>query len=386
MGALLGPKAPADHAIIMLLGVRRPDRGEAWLFGHPPHLPQSRSDVGATPQDTGFPFALTVSEVVELVRTHYPQPLPTATVLKRFGLLDLAHRQTGGLSGGERRPLPVALAFSGNPGAVFLDEPTTGLDVEARHGLWAVTRGYVQDEGTVLLTTHNMDEAEALASRVVVLDHGQKLTEGSVEAIRARVQLTRVRFQAEGLPQLPGIVQIEQENRLYTLYTTDADVLVRDLVRQGVAFAGIRSTRTLSSIVASCTSRQPTRPSPSMWLPAASVGGTTGTQRHRRTGLSSAGLRSRIARLSEVHLIAICWPSTPRLARCYGSKRRRTTINASSGTVQWRNQSSRPMVATVTATSTDLVFTGELNGDFAPGTAKKWPTDSRSSKRLWARQ
>ena len=252
----------------------------------------------------------------------------------------------------------MALAFAGNPGAVFLDEPTTGLDVEARHGLWAVIRGYVRDGGTVLLTTHNMDEAEALASRVVVIDHGQILTEGSVEAIRARVQLTRVRFQAEGLPQLPGIVQIEQENRLYTLYTTDADALVRDLVRQGVAFAGIRSTRTLSSIVASCTSRQPTRPSPSMWLPAASVGGTTGTQRHRRTGLSSAGLRSRIARLSEVHLMAICWPSTPRLARCYGSKRRRTTINASSGTVQWRNQSSRPMVATVTATSTDLVFTG----------------------------
>jgi ABC-2 type transport system ATP-binding protein len=177
--------------------------------------------------------------VVELVRTHYPQPLSTAVVLERFSLLDLAQRQTGGLSGGERRRLAVALAFAGNPRAVFLDEPTTGLDVEARHGLWAVIRGYVRDGGTVLLTTHNMDEAEALASRVVVIDHGQILTESSVEAIRARVQLTRVRFRAEGLPQLPGILQIEQENQLYTLYTTDADVLVRDLVRQGVAFAGL---------------------------------------------------------------------------------------------------------------------------------------------------
>jgi ABC-2 type transport system ATP-binding protein len=238
--ALLGPNgAGKTTTISILLGVRRPDRGEAWLFGYPPHLPQSRRKVGATPQDTGFPGALTVAEVVELVRTHYQQHVPTAAVLERFGLLDLAHRQTGGLSGGQKRRLAVALAFAGNPQAVFLDEPTTGLDVEARHGLWAVIRGYARDGGTVLLTTHNMDEAEALASRVVVLDHGQILTEGSVEAIKARVQLTRVRFQAEGLPQLPGIVQIEQEDRLYTLYTTDADVLVRDLVRQGVAFTGL---------------------------------------------------------------------------------------------------------------------------------------------------
>jgi ABC-2 type transport system ATP-binding protein len=238
--ALLGPNGAGKTTTInILLGVRRPDRGEAWLFGHPPHLPQSRSHVGATPQDTGFPGALTVTEVVELVRTHYPLPLPTDAVLERFGLLNLAHRQTGGLSGGEKRRLAVALAFSGNPRAVFLDEPTTGLDVEVRHAVWTAIRSYVRDGGTVLLTTHNMDEAEALASRVVVLDHGQILAEGSVEAIKARVQLTRVRFRAEGLPQLSGIVQSEQENRLYTLYTTDADVLVRDLVRQEVAFAGL---------------------------------------------------------------------------------------------------------------------------------------------------
>jgi hypothetical protein len=87
--------------------------------------------VGATPQDTGFPGALAVTEVVDLVRTHYPQPLSTAAVLERFALLDLAQRQTGGLSSGQKRRLAVALAFAGNPGAIFLDEPTTGLDVEA---------------------------------------------------------------------------------------------------------------------------------------------------------------------------------------------------------------------------------------------------------------
>jgi ABC-2 type transport system ATP-binding protein len=88
--ALLGPNgAGKTTTISILLGVRRPDRGEAWLFGYPPHLPQSRSDVGATPQETEFSSPLTVSEVVELVRTHYRQPLPSAAVLERFGLLNL---------------------------------------------------------------------------------------------------------------------------------------------------------------------------------------------------------------------------------------------------------------------------------------------------------
>jgi ABC-2 type transport system ATP-binding protein len=100
-------------------------------------------------------------------------------------------------------------------------------------------RSYVQDGGTVLLTTHNMEESEALATRVVIIDHGQILTESSVEAIRARVHLTRVRFRAEFLPTLPGVVQAAGDNGVYTLYTTDADTLVRELVRHEVAFAGL---------------------------------------------------------------------------------------------------------------------------------------------------
>lgn len=241
--ALLGPNgAGKTTAISIILGRRRPDQGEARLFGLNPCLLQSRRQVGATPQETGFPKTLTVKEIVELVRSHYSKPLPIGELIERFGLLGLERRQAGGLSGGQQRRLAVALAFAGNPEAVFLDEPTTGLDVEARRAIWQAIREYVQKGGTVLLTTHYMEEAEALAMRVVVINQGQVVAEGSVEEIKSQMGLKRVRFKtdkAEILSKLPGVERIEEKNGIYTLYTTDADELVRNLVRQNVDFENL---------------------------------------------------------------------------------------------------------------------------------------------------
>jgi ABC-2 type transport system ATP-binding protein len=238
--ALLGPNgAGKTTALSILLGRRRPDRGEVRLFGRDPRLPQTRSRIGATPQDIGFPWTLTVAEIIDLVRVHYPAPLTRQEVLERFGLAGLERRQTGGLSGGQRRRLAVALAFAGNPQAVFLDEPTTGLDVEVRRELWQEVRAYANKGGSVLLTTHYLEEIEAQATRVVVINHGKVLTEGSVDAIKARVGLKQVRFTADTLPELPGIARVEQENGRYCLYTADADAVVREMVQQGCQFHGL---------------------------------------------------------------------------------------------------------------------------------------------------
>ncbi|AEB11602.1 ABC transporter ATP-binding protein [Marinithermus hydrothermalis] len=235
--ALLGPNgAGKTTAMSLLLGLRRPDRGRARLFGRDPRDPSARRYVGATPQDTGFPQTLTVGEVVELVRAHYPDPLPRAEVLARFGLVHLERRQTGGLSGGEKRRLAVALAFVGNPRLVVLDEPTTGLDVESRRALWQAVRAYVHDGGTVLLTTHYLEEAEALATRVSVLHQGRVIADGSVDEIKGRVGLKRVRFQAPVVPELPGVAKVERAHNGVTLYTADADQVVRALVRSDVPF------------------------------------------------------------------------------------------------------------------------------------------------------
>jgi ABC-2 type transport system ATP-binding protein len=242
--ALLGPNgAGKTTAVSILLGQRRPNAGLARLFGRDPTLPAARRQVGVTLQESGFPDNLTVREVVDLVRVHYPDPAPTRELLDRFGLGEVAGRRAGGLSGGQTRRLAVALAFAGRPQAVVLDEPTTGLDVESRHRLWEVVRGFVADDGAVLLTTHYLEEAQALASRVVVIADGQVIAQGSVDDITARTGLSRVHLQAPALPELSGVSHVEANNGSYTLYTADPDGLVRALALKGVAFSGLRVER-----------------------------------------------------------------------------------------------------------------------------------------------
>jgi ABC-2 type transport system ATP-binding protein len=185
--ALLGPNgAGKTTALSILLGLRRPDSGRAELFGRDPRQPSARAAIGVTPQDGGFPLTLRVGEVVDLVRAHFPRPASRQELLERFGLQGIARRQTGGLSGGERRRLSVALAFAGRPQAVFLDEPTTGLDVEARRAAWREIGLFAGEGGTVLLTTHYLEEAEALASRIVLIARGRIVAEGTSVELSAQ--------------------------------------------------------------------------------------------------------------------------------------------------------------------------------------------------------
>jgi ABC-2 type transport system ATP-binding protein len=239
--ALLGPNgAGKTTAISLLCGLRSPDAGTVRIFGGDPQHPRTRSRFGVTPQGVSYPGVLKVREVVKLVQAHYPAPAPLAEVLEGFGLDDLASRQIGGLSGGQRRRLGVALAFAGRPSLVLLDEPTTGLDVVAQRAVWNEVRAFVARGGTVLLTTHYLAEAEALASRVVVLNRGKVVADDTVDAVRARVGVTKVLFRAgEPLPELPGVLRTARSGELHTLYTPDPDQLVRDLVRHDVTFQGL---------------------------------------------------------------------------------------------------------------------------------------------------
>jgi ABC-2 type transport system ATP-binding protein len=234
---LLGPNGAGKTTLLNLLtGVRRPTSGRVELFGGDPTRAENRRRIGVTPQETGLPATLRVGECVDLVAAHFPDPLPRGELLERFGLADLARRQTGGLSGGQRRRLAVALAFVGRPRLVFLDEPTTGLDVSARHALWEGIRAFHADGGTALLTSHYLEEIEALAQRVVVLGEGRVLADDTVDAIRSRVGVRRVSLRATDLPALAGVLHESHVDGRTDLLTTDADQLVRDLVAKGVAF------------------------------------------------------------------------------------------------------------------------------------------------------
>ncbi|MEU8232341.1 ABC transporter ATP-binding protein [Actinoplanes sp. NPDC048967] len=235
---LLGPNGAGKSTLVSLLtGVRRPTSGTVELCGGDPRDPASRRALGVTPQETGLPGALRVGEVVDFVRAHFPDPLGRAELLDRFGLTDLAKRQTGGLSGGQKRRVAVALAFVGRPRIVFLDEPTTGLDVEARHGLWDGIRAFHADGGTVVLTSHYLEEIEALARRVVVIGGGRVLADDTVAAVRGLVAIRRVSLTVPvPLPELPGVVGTERDGDRTHLLTGDADRLVRDLVARDVPF------------------------------------------------------------------------------------------------------------------------------------------------------
>ncbi|WP_433609608.1 ATP-binding cassette domain-containing protein [Dactylosporangium sp. CA-139114] len=238
---LLGPNGAGKSTLInLLVGLRRPTSGTVELFGGDPRDPRSRRRIGVTPQETGLPSTLRVRECVEFVARHFPDSVPPAELLARFDLTDLARRQTGGLSGGQKRRLAVALAFAGRPSLVFLDEPTTGLDVQARRALWDAIRDFADKGGTVVLTSHYLEEIEALADRVVVVGHGRVLADDTVAAIRAMVGIHRVSISATDLPDLPGVVGVEQADGRTSLLTPDADQLVRDLVRIGVPFQGLQ--------------------------------------------------------------------------------------------------------------------------------------------------
>ena len=238
---LLGPNGAGKSTLVNLLtGVRRPSSGRVELCGGDPRDPATRRALGVTPQETGLPGALRVGEVVDFVRAHFPDPLGRDELLAKFGLSELVRRQTGGLSGGQKRRVAVALAFVGRPRIVFLDEPTTGLDVQARRFLWDGIRSFQADGGTVVLTSHYLEEIEALARRVVVIGGGRVLADDTVGAVRGLVAVRRVSLTSPvPLPVLPGLSGTDREGDRWHLVTPDSDRLVRDLVAADVPFTDL---------------------------------------------------------------------------------------------------------------------------------------------------
>lgn len=191
--ALLGANgAGKSTAVGLMLGLGTPDAGEARLFGQPAGALAARRRTGVMLQSAGLPENARVDELLTLTRSYYPAPRSVAECVALAGLDGLLDRRYGRLSGGQQRRVQFALALCGRPQALFLDEPTTGLDIEARQALWAAIRALVADGTGVLLTTHYLEEAEALADRVVVLDRGRVAAAGRLAEVRALVSQRRI--------------------------------------------------------------------------------------------------------------------------------------------------------------------------------------------------
>jgi ABC-2 type transport system ATP-binding protein len=185
--ALLGPNgAGKTTAIRLLLGIKRPTAGTARVFGKDPADGRNRTRSGAMLQVANIPQTLTVGEHVTLFSSYYPHPLPLAQTLRLAALEGYAQRRFGKLSGGEKRRLFFALAICGDPDILFLDEPTVGLDIETRQLLWLQIRAYVQRGRSVLLTTHYLGEADALADRIALITRGSIIAQGTPQNIKER--------------------------------------------------------------------------------------------------------------------------------------------------------------------------------------------------------
>jgi ABC-2 type transport system ATP-binding protein len=235
MLAVLGPNgAGKTTAISLLLGLQQPDAGSARLFGRPPHDLESRRQIGVMMQEVFLAPELRVREQIDLVASYYPDPLSPEAVMEITHTAELAEHPYGKLSGGQKRQAQFAMAICGRPQLLFLDEPTVGLDVQARQRMWITLRQIVRDGASIVLTTHYLEEAEALADRVAVLAHGRLIASGSVNEIRGLVVRKQVicstSLGAEEVASWPGVESATRDNDRLHISTSRAEAVVRRLL------------------------------------------------------------------------------------------------------------------------------------------------------------
>lgn len=233
--ALLGPNgAGKSTAISLWLGLGDADAGEVRLLGGAPQDIERRRGLGVMLQDVELPKDLKVRELVALAASYYAEPMTVKEALARAGIEALADRPYGKLSGGQKRQLQFAVAICGRPRVLFLDEPTVGLDIQAREALWAHIRTLLRDGCSILLTTHYLEEAEALATRVAVLAKGRVTATGSVDEMRALVSRRHVRCEttlpAAEVRRWPGVVDVSGDHDQLAIVATDAEGVVRRLL------------------------------------------------------------------------------------------------------------------------------------------------------------
>ncbi len=235
--ALLGPNGAGKTTLVrMLLGLAGPDAGGVSVFGADPRESNIGVRCGAMLQVGRVPETLKVREHIDLFSSYYPRPLPLADTFKIAGLEEFKDRPFGELSGGQKQRVLFGIAICGNPDLLFLDEPTVGLDVKARRLMWAQIRTLISRGKTVLLTTHYLNEADALADRILVLQQGAIVAEGTPAEIKARAIGKQVRcvsrLSAHEIRQIPGVVSVKEDRNAFELQVSVAEPVVRELLQR----------------------------------------------------------------------------------------------------------------------------------------------------------
>ncbi|WP_406219671.1 ABC transporter ATP-binding protein [Streptomyces canus] len=247
--ALLGPNgAGKSTSLDLLLGLKQPDSGSVRLFGTTPREAIVAGRVGAMLQSGGLMDEVTVAELVRLACDLHPKPYKANDVLARAGIAQIAERKVNKLSGGQAQRVRFALATAGDSDLIVLDEPTTGMDVTTRQAFWATMREQADQGRTVLFATHYLEEADAIADRVLVLHRGRLLADGTAAEIKAKAGARRIAFDLEGtideaplrgLPFLTSVTVSKSgsaagSGQTIRIQSTDADATVHALYGLGV--------------------------------------------------------------------------------------------------------------------------------------------------------
>lgn len=245
--ALLGPNgAGKTTAVKLLLGLLPPTSGVARVFGADPRDAANRRRTGAMLQIARVPETLRVREHIDLFSSYYPAPMPYREVIDAAGLHGVEERKFGDLSGGQRQRLLFALAICGNPDLLILDEPTVGLDIEARRGMWTQIRALLGRGKSVLLTTHYLEEADALADRVIVIDRGTIIAEGTPDQIKQRAAGKRIRCRTalgiEDVRAIPFVATVDADEDALVIGTPASDIVIRELLARDPALSNLEIT------------------------------------------------------------------------------------------------------------------------------------------------
>jgi ABC-2 type transport system ATP-binding protein len=243
--ALLGPNgAGKSTSLDMLLALRKPTSGKIRMFGKDPYHAVKSGDVGAMLQSGGLMPEVTVGELVSLVTGLHPRPVPVATTLRRAGIEKIVDQRVDRLSGGQTQRVRFALAIVGESPLVVLDEPTTAMDVETRRAFWASMKEEVAEGKTLLFATHYLEEADQAADRILVINRGRLLADGTPAEIKARAGAKRISFQLDTAPPntgseqfllgLPGLVSLDVRGNFVQIQTQDSDATLYAVLDAGL--------------------------------------------------------------------------------------------------------------------------------------------------------
>ena len=237
--ALLGPNgAGKSTSLDMLLALRKPTSGRIRMFGSDPYHAVQSGRVGAMLQSGGLMPEVTVRELVTLVTGLQPHPVPVPTTLRRAGIVAIADQRVDRLSGGQTQRVRFALAIVGECDLIVLDEPTTAMDVETRRLFWASMKEEVTAGKTLLFATHYLEEADQAADRILVINRGRLLADGTPAEIKARAGAKRISFRLDNVDEpvllgLPGLVSLDVRGDVVQIQSTDSDATLYALLDAG---------------------------------------------------------------------------------------------------------------------------------------------------------